>query len=276
MAIEIEERFQSRKSRFNIGGAGGMLHQERIYLVHNSDDDAAIRVALDAFIPYIVEGLVRGIIDLDQLGPGTWLAVAPFDPQGGTNPQAPETGDVLGWTVDTGGATAHRTQSIATRNRYKSGGGTARDFKGAIGVTKDNVEGVDIVVPNLILKKKAYLSFGQFTTGYVKTMARLTGKMNNAPFHGFFARELLFLGGSAAPRGTKDVEVEYSFSGSENVTGLSQGDITGINKDGHDYLWVHYEQFSDPTAKAIVQRPESAHVEQVYYEADFSLLGIGV
>jgi hypothetical protein len=44
------------------------------------------------------------------------------------------------------GGTQHITQSLATIQKYAAAG-TAPDFGGAIGVTHDSVEGVDITVP---------------------------------------------------------------------------------------------------------------------------------
>ena len=49
--------------------------------------------------------------------------------------------NVLG--LQAGGGTQHITQSIATIQKYAPPGKTAPDFKGAIGVTHDSVEGVD-------------------------------------------------------------------------------------------------------------------------------------
>jgi hypothetical protein len=55
---------------------------------------------------------------------------------------------------------------------------------------------------------------------------------------------------------------------------LTIGSITGIEKKGHEYLWVRYwDQVVDAT---LLKRPTHVYVNQVYPEADFSLLGIGV
>ena len=57
---------------------------------------------------------------------------------------------------------------------------------------------------------------------------------------------------------------------------LSLGTITGISKEGWQYLWVRFIDDEDTTAKALIKRPVSAYVEQVYSYGDFSGLGIGV
>ncbi len=59
------------------------------------------------------------------------------------------------------------------------------------------------------------------------------------------------------------------------LSGRSQTEITGISKRGWDHLWVRYQDAEDSTAKALVKRPVAAYVERVYYDGDFSGLGIG-
>ena len=105
-------------------------------------------------------------------------------------------------------------------------------------------------------------------------MARLTGTVNDAAFKGFDAGEVLFLGASGSQRGDQDWEIAFNFAANENVTGISVGDITGIDKQGFHYLWVRYVEVEDQNH--LTKRPEYVYVEQIYQPRDFSLLGIGV
>jgi hypothetical protein len=58
--------------------------------------------------------------------------------------------------------------------------------------------------------------------------------VNDSGFKGFAAGECLFLGAAGTKRGSGDWEIGYRFASSPNVTGLTVGDITGINKkDSH-------------------------------------------
>ena len=66
------------------------------------------------------------------------------------------------------------------------------------------------------------------------------------------------------------------FAASPNRTGITIGDISGIDKKGHEYLWVRYEDAEDASAKMIVKRPAAVCVEKVYEEGDFGLLGISI
>jgi hypothetical protein len=44
-------------------------------------------------------------------------------------------------------------------------------------------------------------------------------------------------------------------------------------KRGHEYMWIEYEDYvSNGHAQ---KRPSQVHVERVYEETDFTLLGIG-
>lgn len=185
---------------------------------------------------------------------------------------------LLRWSFDSTGGTIKLTTSKNTV-KYAPSGRSAPDFKGAIGIKntgKDaEPEGVDVVIPGLKLTATYKWSAGALDIAYVKTVAGLTGRTNNAPFYGFSEGELLFLGmtGELTPVGTQ--EVQYNFLASANATGLSIGDVSAIAKKGHDYLWVAFEATDDSTAKKLVQRPLGVYVERVYDPADFSVFGIG-
>lgn len=186
---------------------------------------------------------------------------------------------LLRWGFDTTGGTIKLTTSKNTTS-YAPSGRTAPDFQGAIGVKntgKDaEPEGVDVVIPGLKLTATYKWAAGTLDITYVKTVAGLTGRTNNATFYGFAEGELLFLGmtGELTPVGTQ--EVQYHFLASANATGLTIGSISSIAKKGHDYLWVVFEADQDSTAKKLVQRPLGVYVERVYDPADFAALDIGI
>jgi len=137
-----------------------------------------------------------------------------------------------------------------------------------------SVEGVDIAVPVYHFSKTHYLPDAIVTPAYRGTLFNLTGKVNGGAFNGFAAGECLFLGASGAKRGSGDWEITFRFAASPNVTNLTIGDITGVDKKGWEYLWVRYADSVDDTAKALVKKPIAAYVERVYEYGDFSLMGI--
>ena len=86
---------------------------------------------------------------------------------------------------------------------------------------------------------------------------------------------MLFEGARGSRRGAGDWEISFNFAASPNVTGLTIGNITGINKKGWEYLWCRYADFEDAAAQMLVKRPVAVIVNRVYPSGNFSLLGIG-
>jgi hypothetical protein len=81
-------------------------------------------------------------------------------------------------------------------------------------------------------------------------------------------------------RGDGPWSLSYKFIASANAgatstsPALKVGDITGIEKRGHDYMWVRYESAVD--SSTVIKKPKAVYVDRVYRESDFSGLGIGV
>ncbi len=268
MAVEVEEKFESRH-----GTTGQNPSVELRYVIRGTNDDVEARNALVASSPAAYDPwgsglfyLPRESVTVESVGDLLWEGIVRY----GSVPQTDESS----FAFDTGGGTQHVTQSLTTVARYAPSGKTAPNFKGAIGVTNDSVEGVDITVPVYQFAETHYLPDTTVTPTYKATLFTLTGKVNNATFKGFAAGECLFLGATGSKRGSGDWEITFRFAASPNVTNLTIGDITGINKKGWEYLWVRYQDTEDATAKALVKRPIAAYVEQVYPYGDLSLLGI--
>ena len=112
------------------------------------------------------------------------------------------------------------------------------------------------------------------TPAYKATLFALTGRVNSAAFKGFAAGEVLFGGAAGTKRGEDDWEIAFRFAANPNRTGITIGDIAGINKWGWEYLWVRYADEVDAGAKMLIKKPVGAYVEKVYDEGDFSGLGI--
>ncbi|MEX2373924.1 MAG: hypothetical protein WD800_09005, partial [Dehalococcoidia bacterium] len=244
MPIEVEEKFESRESQ-----TGSNAWIERLYLVRGTDDDLAAKAALGDTAPSLYDGLTRQSRHIERIGEQLWLGTAHYA-RSESSTEPPETGDSV-FSFDTGGGTQHITQSLATVGSYP---GDAPDHQGAIGVTADAVEGVDITVPVYHFSETHYIPASQVTLGYRGDLFHLTGKVNNAGFRGLAAGECLFLGASGSQRGAgEDWEISFRFAGSPNRTGLSVGSITGITKKGWEYLWVRYEDVEDELAHAMVK-----------------------
>lgn len=178
------------------------------------------------------------------------------------------------YQFETGGGTTHITHSIATSQAVKLGGGTAPNHYNAIGWDGKQINGCDIISPVYNFSESHVLPGSSVDAAYKLALFRATGKVNNGTFKGFAAGEAIFLGASGSSRrGSDEWEISYRFAASENVTGLSVGGLTGINKKGWEYLWLYFAD--DVSEDVLVKKPTAAYVEQVYKTADFSTIGIG-
>ncbi len=155
-------------------------------------------------------------------------------------------------------------------------GWNSAGLRGAIGVTADSVEGVDIQVPIYTFSESHIILNELVTQAYKLSLFQLTGKVNSAGFKGFARGEVLFLGASGSKRGFDDWEITFRFAASPNATNLTIGGISGISKEGWQYLWIRYEDEEDTSAKTLIKRPSAIYIEQVYNYGDFALMGIGV
>jgi hypothetical protein len=151
-------------------------------------------------------------------------------------------------------------------------------MSGAIGVDANGVNGIDIITPQLQWQEQYDVPNAYITAAYVRGLAGLTGTTNNAAFRGFEAGEVLFVGCSGSQewdneKGSGPWSLSYRFIASKNVTGQTIGSISGIEKKGHEYLWVRYEDAV--SGSSLLKQPKAVYVSKVYKDADFSQLGIG-
>lgn len=268
MPVTVEEKFESR-----LVTTGQNPSAELRFNIRGTNDDVAARSALATTAPAAFDlhgtGLVflpRETITIQPVGDLLWEGIVRYA-------VIPQTNESV-FAFDTGGGTQHITQSLQTVGAYAPGGQVPPNFKGAIGVTADSVEGVDITVPVYQFFETHYIDDAYVTPAYKGTLFALTGRVNSTPFKGFAPGECLFLGASGSKRGSGDWEINYRFAASPNVAGLVVGDIVGISKKGFEYLWVRYQDAEDSAAKALVKRPVAAYVEQVYPYGDLNALGI--
>jgi hypothetical protein len=278
MPITVVEKPEDRE--FTVGEEQSSANTGvKKFLVTGTDEDSEAAAALHDQAPEQVGDGYKQTSRVEWLSPGRWLGYVNY------GPKAPTPVGEFAFSFDTTGATQHVTQSIQTVGRYAPPGKTAPDFKGAVGVTADNVEGVDIVTPAFNFTLRVKLPIASWNPTYVANMRALTGKVNSTGFyvriHGatytFPAGELLFLGGSGDESTASEfIELTLRFAASPNRTGITIGDISGIDKKGWEYLWVRYEDVEDAGAKMIVKRPAAVCVEKVYEEGNFGLLGISI
>lgn len=278
MAAIIVETFESGGATVGPDSPGVDLK----FAVLGTEIDIEVRALVEGTIPAIFRGMVFKNYRIDHKGGGVWDVSVRYgqddteaDEADPGNPPA-QPNDPLGpsYTFETSGGTQHITQSLETISKHGKPGVNPPDFKGAIDVSADAVEGTDITVPVFRFSETYSIPVPFITHAYKLQVFDLTGKVNNAAFKGFAIGEVLFLGASGSRRGLEKWEITYQFAASKNAVNLKVGDIQNINKKGWEYLWVRYGDVEDQ--KVLIKQPESVYVERVYEPGNFALLGIGV
>jgi hypothetical protein len=180
-------------------------------------------------------------------------------------------------SFDISGQTIHLTQSRATIATYPLTG-TAYDFKGAVNVDEDGtIDGVDIIAPVAQLKINYTFADSSITDSFIATLVNTVGCVNSDSFHEFAAGVLLFSSVTGQKRDDTNWDLSYGFGVSKNATGLSVGDITGIDKKGWEYMWAYYKTVDIDYGGGLKRThkiPVQVNVEQLYDTATFGDLGI--
>jgi hypothetical protein len=254
----IAEKFDSRPST-----EGEAPRIDLIYVVHGTEDEAAVRSLVKLNAPETYEDLDLVSIDTDPQGGGLWYATARY-----------ELLDFAGdYEFDTSGGTQRLATSLATLQRVALPGYEAPNYLGAINVSEDRVEGVDITVPVFNFSETKYVKALDVTPAFKYNIFQLTGRVNNATFKGYAKGEVLFLGASGTKRGRERWAITYKFAASPNVVNepLGSGGLT-VTKEGWEHLWVRFED--DVNSHRLVKIPVAYYVERVYPYGNLSGLGI--
>ena len=167
MPITVEEKYDSRQST-----TGDNAQVTLTYIASGSDDDLAIKSAVENFAPETYDGLPMQSVQIEPISEEYWDASvryadssSPSSTSGGT----PDPGsNEYTYSFDTMGGTQHITQSLDTVGSYADSSiPSAPDFHGAIGVSNTNgnaeVQGVDITVPIYNFSETHYLTVEQVT-----------------------------------------------------------------------------------------------------------------
>lgn len=176
-----------------------------------------------------------------------------------------------GWKLisfDLNVGTEHITQSNAHIARFP---GTAPNFKGAIGVTDQGIQGADVWVPSFAFTLQKRLPFTNLTDSWLRnTLKPMHLHYNNASWRGFPEGTVLFHSASGQSDGGELV-LTANFQYEENVSSLTVGTITGISKKGWEHSWTKHVEVETSGKREI--KPDAVYIERLYDPADFSALG---
>lgn len=146
---------------------------------------------------------------------------------------------------------------------------------GAINITKDGIQGVDI--PNAETKFTITLYLATLTKLQIKALDDIKQHVNAVPILAwpcpdYAIGEVRFESWSKNDQGRENIEVRLNFIREQNLTNITVGGITGINKRGHEYLWFECREFEDPISHTISKQPIYARVEQLFFWSDFQII----
>lgn len=269
MAITHHECYNSPRVKL------GQNSTAEIEFVFKGTEDisAIVRYALTV-IPTYVFGLPREEIDFEPDGWQRWRMQGKYGTNSGQQTEQQQSDPIDSpSTFDTSGGTQHIKHSLETVGAWRSSSniGSTPSFHNAINCDNQNVNGTDIVVPVYAFTETRTFPYAAVNQAYKANLYNATGKTNNAPFFGFERGEVLTMGFSGATRGNDEYEITGRFAASPNLSALSVGDITGINKGGWEFLWLYFED--DVEADTLIKKPLYAYAERVYEETPLSSLG---
>jgi hypothetical protein len=271
----VQELFAGRSQTLKTGQIPTMKQAEIPYLVTDCTSEAAALSAGYENTPAKMSGMSRQSIEIaEHVNATTYKITVRYERTSGSSDSAEKPEPQF--SFDTGGGNQHITQSISTVGKY--GPGVSPKLGGAIGFDGENINGVDIVVPQFSFSETHYVPAATVTDAYMSGIFSCTGKTNAGAFRGFAEGEVLFLGASGSRQGADpddDWEISFKFAASPNRNGITVGDIGGISKKGWEYLWVQYAAAVDNGPGLLIKKPIAVYVEKVYESTGFDALGLG-
>lgn len=257
--------------------AGETRTVKRRYLIGQCDGFNAAVAAIEQYSPRYVNGdgaglyWVRRQLDVTAVGNKYFDCVANYETliansSGGqpNSSDAPAPGSIA-W--DTTGSTEHITQGISPETSYPNDAAT---FHGAINVSGDSVNGLDVVRPGLKYSE-TWIIPAQIAISYafVGAIYKCTGTVNATPFRAFQPGEALFLGARAQWSGDSPyVAVTFEFEARPNVDTFYVEGITGFPKKGWQHVWIRYQ--ADTNNNQIVKKPLAAYLNDVYEQKNWA------
>jgi hypothetical protein len=277
--VQCYELVGSRKTT----GNDTEMSLESLWIVIGTDDETVARQTVANTTPPIYQDtitnhtLIRKDYVIEDVGYKTWSASVNYSLANRNDPNPPDPPDFPIFSFDTTGGTTHITQAMYGTTCYPASGNTnpPPDLKGAIGVTREGVEGVDITIPTFKFSEQHVWPYNVIDLNWCATIASMTGSVNVNPWRTFAANQVLFLGASGNSQPDGLVTVTYHFDVGINSTTLNVAGRSNVAKNAHDYLWCSYQDEIDNVANRRFLKPTYVWVSQVYPTNDFSQLAIG-
>jgi len=271
MALSIYEKNGSP----NIQLEGTRLKLTRTYVVMGTRGEQTVTSFVAANVPITAtfsgKNLIRRRIGIEQVGDqsatrATWEAQVEYE--------EPTNATLIGFEGGVSPNNVHITASKEVVATYAAPGATAPNLKGVIGYRDGDIEGCDIIVPEVEFSLTIEPINVTDPFAFLRSTALLTGRVNANSYCGFSSGELLFRGGNLSGDAEKGFRVAYSFAASPNLSNIKVGDITVTFKRGWDYLDPYYESKVDENSKTLIKQPTAIFIHRVYEYSTFAFPGI--
>ena len=150
------------------------------------------------------------------------------------------------------------------------------NHNGAINVTEDGPQGVEIDQAAFTFEVRKVVAASDMDAAYSRALLDLTNKTNNAVWRGYQPGELRFLGCDGTQRDSESWDLTFSFLGSPNLQNQTVDEVQGIDQKGHEYAWGTYETVVDDsvTPPVKVKKLIAIHIEELYGSGDFNRLNL--
>lgn len=151
----------------------------------------------------------------------------------------------------------------------------AVDFKGMI-INGGERLGADVPPGTESTGKSVQLNIVQFTPEVLRmcTLWARAGVVNNAECAGYAAGELQFVTFRAQQDTATTYQCYFGWSGEPNQQNLTIGDVSGISKQGHDFIYFNTRKYPDRNNATLGRVATSAHVVRPRLRVDLNLLPV--
>lgn len=270
--------------------SGGMLTNEKTYRLRNFIDSHVACLALKAF----VAGTFPKSVSVEENTEGAYRQYVghvrwSIENREEEDEEEEEVDRRPTISFSVSGTQTKRMSFVGPHASYAPAGMRPRNFGGLINVTKDGVEGIDIPVAEPSFTETHVFPGTAVTEAYFKLLATAFGKYNAVPFRTFGVAEVMLIDANlnGYKIGDRTCTITFKFLVSPTITDFPIGSgkykITIPRKRGFDAVSVHYEKRDFPENQSGTEGgqeaytlyvPTSVDVGPVYYDFDFSMLGL--
>lgn len=300
MSVEWELQQDSEGATIQYGGSSDQSTYRRKWIVRNVGTDSGVAHTYFSTQLDGTKGELYGkygtyyfrfqSYTAEHLGGGHWSVEATYATIGGGSQEAGGSGggdegegegkeEPIGIlkrvTYDSTGGQQHITSALSQSAHPP----TAPDLRGAIGVSGDNVNGCDIIVPVFEWQEEYEIPGEKWSLKEIAKIAKLSGTLNTKAFREFEPGEVLFIGLGGGYENPPNVQmggiekaprVQYRFAYKERGAGTIAGIPIIGGWGGWDHIDIRYKDIVDDDVG--LKEPVAVYVNTVYKSSDFDKL----